>query len=222
MLEDFYGYSGIKPRSYQDLIDVIGPVNQTLWRMLNVKYIVADQQIHYTGFVPIYQKDKEVVYKNIYALPRVYFVNKIGTKTDFSVLNDIKENSFDPKNIAYVDETIPKVDVPDSTANTNIIEYKDETVELSANTSGNNFLFFGDTYLPTGWSASIDGNKTQIYKVNHGFMGIIVPKGKHIVEFRYAPSSFYISKFVVFSLSSLTLLGLIIGIFLEIKNRKKS
>jgi uncharacterized membrane protein YfhO len=220
MLEDFYGYSGIKPRSYQDLMDVIGPVNQTLWRMLNVKYIVADQQIPFPGFVPVYQKDKEIVYNNTNALPRIYFVNKIGTLPDFTLLNNIKENLFDPKNIAYVDGMAPKVDVPDSTAGTDITEYKDETVALSVNASGNNFLFFGDTYLPTGWKAYIDGSKTEIYKVNHGFMGIVVPKGKHNVEFKYAPSSFYLSEYVALSLSSLTLLGLLIGVFLELKKRK--
>jgi uncharacterized membrane protein YfhO len=52
-------------------------------------------------------------------------------------------------------------------------------------------------------------------------MGIVVPKGKHNVEFKYAPSSFYLSEYVALSLSSLTLLGLLIGIFFEFKNRKK-
>ena len=28
LLEDFYGYSGIKPRTYQDIMDVVGPVIQ--------------------------------------------------------------------------------------------------------------------------------------------------------------------------------------------------
>lgn len=222
MLEDFYGYSGIKPRSYQDLMDVVGPINQTLWRMLNVKYIVADQQIPFPGFVPIYQKDKEIVYKNETALPRIYFVDKVGTKPDLSVLSDIKTNSFDPKSIAYVDVAVPKTDVPDSTAKINITEYKDETVAFTAKASGDNFLFFGNTYLPTGWKAYIDGNKTEIYKVNHGFMGIVVPKGKHNIEFKYAPSSFYLSKYVALSLSSLTLLSLFVGIFFEFKNRKKN
>ncbi|MDR3610571.1 MAG: hypothetical protein P4L27_08420, partial [Ignavibacteriaceae bacterium] len=42
LMEDFYGYSGVKPRAYQDLIDVVGPpVNETEWRMLNVKYIIT-------------------------------------------------------------------------------------------------------------------------------------------------------------------------------------
>ncbi len=220
MLEDFYGYSGIKPRSYQDLMDVIGPVNPTLWRMLNVKYIVSDQQIPFAGFEPIYQQGKEIVYKNNNALPRVYFVNKVESQPDLEVLNEIKSNSFDPKEVAFVNGTIPQVNKPDSNSTVNISKYKDETVVLNVKATGNNFLFFGDTYLPTGWKAYIDGNKTEIYKTNHGFIGIVVPNGKHKVEFDYAPTSFYISKYLSLTLSALVILGLIITSIIEIRKLK--
>ena len=63
--------------------------------------------------------------------------------------------------------------------------------------------------LPTGWRAYVDGNETKIYRTNHDFMGIIVPAGQHKVEFRYAPESFYISKYLALVLSSLVVLGLI-------------
>jgi len=86
MLEDFYGYSAIKPRGYQDLMDVVGPVNPTLWRMLNVKYIVSDQQIPYPGFQSIYQQGKEFVYRNGDALPRAYFVDSVKSEPDIEVL----------------------------------------------------------------------------------------------------------------------------------------
>ena len=220
MLEDFYGYSGIKPRSYQDIMDVIGPVNPTLWRMLNVRYIVADQQIPYPGFTPIFQQGKEIVYKNNNALPRIYFVDKVDSLSGLEVLNEIKTNAFDPKNIAFINGTVPQLNKPDSTALVDITEYKDETINLNVKATGNNFLFFGDTYLPTGWKAYIDGNKTLIYKVNHSFMGIVVPKGMHKVKFIYAPTSFYVSKYLALILSSLVVLSLIITSIFEIKKMK--
>jgi uncharacterized membrane protein YfhO len=49
-------------------------------------------------------------------------------------------------------------------------------------------------------------------------MGIIIPKGEHKVEFRYAPESFYISKNIALILSSLVVLGLIA---IMIKDKKK-
>jgi hypothetical protein len=220
MLEDFYGYSAIKPRSYQDYMDVDGPVNPTLWRMLNVKYIVSSQPLPWPGFVELYKDKTEIVYKNDNALPRAYFVNQIEQKPDIEVLDMTKANSFDPKKLAFVNGTKLNVDIPDSTVYANITEYKDELVNLNVNASGNNFLFFGDTYIPTGWKAYIDGQRTNIYKTDHGFMGIIVTKGKHQVEFKYAPTSFYISKYTALTLSSIVLLGLILSLLFEFKKKE--
>src|ERR1035437_3038533 len=235
LLEDFYGYSGVKPRAYQDLIDVAGPVNETAWRMLNVKYIITNSPAQLPGFEPIYQSEKEYVYKNNLVLPRAYFVNKVENKKDIDVLNDMKANSFDPKNIAYSNGENITVEVPDSTTYIHFTDYKDEKVSMNVNASGNNFLFLGNTYMTKGmnikigsfqlfsselWKAYIDGNQSEIYKVNHGFMGIVVPKGIHKVEFIFNPTSFVVSKYVALILSSLTVLGLVITLLIPVIKKK--
>ena len=215
MVEDLYGYSGIKPRGYQDIVDVVGLGNPTLWRMLNVKYLVFGRPVQITGLVPIDEKSKEIVYRNTNVLPRLYFVNKTEVKPPLEMLNMIKNNEFDPKNIAFVEDKDLKVQRPDSTVSVNITEYKDQTIKANVTASGNNFLFLGNTYLPTGWKASIDDKRTKIYKANHDFMGIVVPDGRHIVEFKYAPTSFEISKYVALVLSSFVILGLLLAVYRE-------
>ena len=230
LLEDFYGYSGIKPRAYQDIMDVVGPANPTLWRMAGVKYLVLEKPALMAGLSVIYNGEKTVVERNDNSLPRAYFVDKVEMKNDMEVLNLIKSNSFDPKEIAYVHDKNISGDKPDSTAYVKILKYSDEKLRLDVNASGNNFLFFGSTFfsgqadykifkLPTGWKALIDDNEAEIHQTNHGFMGIIVPKGKHKIEFIYAPISFYLSKYIVLALSSLSLIGLVLGIFIERKRR---
>ena len=94
-----------------------------------------------------------------------------------------------------------------------------KNIELNVNASGNNFLFVGNTFVK-GWKAFVDGNETKIYKTNHGYLGFIVPKGKHEVLVTYSPASFYISKYVALILSSLVMIGLILAIFLEYRKRK--
>src|ERR1039457_41780 len=231
LLEDFYGYSGVKPRAYQDLIDVAGPVNETAWRMLNVKYIITNSPAQLPGFEPIYQSEKEYIYKNNLALPRAYFVNKVENKKDFDVLNSIKANSFDPKNIAFTNDPKINVDAPDSTAYIRFTDYKDEKVSMDVNASGNNFLFLGNTFMTKGinfaglftselWKASVYGNKTKIFKTNHGFMGIIVPKGTHKVEFKYLPTSFLISEYTAVFLSSFIILSLISALLVRIRKNR--
>ena len=221
--QDLYGYSGIKPRAFQDYMDVLGsPVNETLWRMANVKYLVFDSQITIPGLRLIYSRNKTFVYQNENALPRAYFVYLVESKSDLEILNAVKNNLFDPKEIVYVENKSLSVEAPDSSAYVNIDSYKDEKIVLSVNASGNNFLFLGDTYFPNGWKAYIDETETKIYRANHNFRGIIIPAGEHKVEFIYAPESFEKTKYVALILSSLTIIGLIGGIFFIRKTKNGS
>lgn len=209
--EDFYGYSAAKPRSYQDIMDVVGPVNMTLWRMLGVKYVVVDQPFGAAGFTAIQQTEKEIVYRNDRALPRVYFVDSVAQKPAKDILDAIKNDSFDPKKIAFVESPQLKVDKADSTSSVRIDVYKDELVAATVEAKGNNLLFFGTTFLP-GWKAFVDGTETKTYTVNHGFTGIVVPQGKHKIEFVYEPKGFTFGKYLSLILN-LSLFGAIGFVF---------
>ncbi|MFZ1517648.1 MAG: YfhO family protein [Ignavibacteriaceae bacterium] len=222
LLQDLYGYSGIKPRAYQDYMDVLGsPANQTLWRMANVKYLVIDNPVNVAGLVPIYSGDKTYVYENQNVLPRAYFVNSVQQATAMEILNKVKNNLFDPKEIAFVEDANIKVDKPDSTSYVNIENYGDENIFLNVKASGNNFLFLGDTYVGKGWQAFVDETETKIYRTNHNFRGIVVPAGNHKVHFEYLPESFVITKNMALVLSSFVVLGLFVSIGLNFRKKKK-
>jgi hypothetical protein len=220
--QDLYGYSGIKPRAYQDYMDVIGsPINPTLWRMLNTKYIIFDNEITSPDLELKYSGANTFVYENKAALPRAYFVNRVENKPAIETINSVKNNLFDPKEVAYLtDETI-SVEPPDTTAYVEIARYTDEKITLKAKASGNNFLFIGDNYVPKGWTALIDGTETKIYKVNHGFRGIVVPEGEHTITFTYLPESWVIAKNLALGLSSLAIAGVFFGMFLIKRKSKK-
>ncbi len=219
LLEDLFGYSGIKPRAYQDFIDVLGnPVNPTFWRMLNTKYIIFDKPVNFPGLTEISRGSSSIVYENETALPRAYFVDSVANKPALEILNSVKNNSFDPKHTAFVEGENLHVEFSDSTAYANITSYKNELIAMDVNASGNNFLFVGNTFTK-GWKAEIDGQETKIYKANHGFLGIIVPNGKHKVEFKFAPTSFYITKYLALGLSGIIILLLIINSYFHFKKR---
>lgn len=222
LLQDLYGYSGIKPRAYQDYMDVLGtPANQTLWRLANVKYIVLDNPVNLAGLIPVYSGNKTLVYQNQNALPRAYFVNSVQKTTAMEILNKVKNNQFDPKEIAFVEDADIKVDQPDSTASVQIEKYSDENIYFNVNASGSNFLFLGDTYVGKGWKAYVDGNETKIYRTNHNFRGIVVPAGEHKIHFEYLPESFVLSRNVSLVLSSLVVLGLFVSIGLNFRKKKE-
>jgi len=216
--EDFYGYSAVKPRSYQDIAETVNPVNTTLWRMLGVKYIVTDKPYFFEGLTPVHQSQNTFVFQNNNVLPRLYFVDSVAQKPSIEILNAMKDNSFDPKKIAFVNKLDFTFDKADSNSSVRITQYKDESIAADVSANGNNFLFFGTTFLP-GWKAFVNDNETKVYKTNHGFMGIVVPQGKHKVEFIYEPKGFVIGKYLSLMLNLLLLSGIAVVFYF---NKKKS
>ncbi len=52
------------------------------------------------------------------------------------------------------------------------------------NLSRENVVFFSISYNDS-WKAYVDGAETDVYKVNNGMIGVIVPEGEHEIEFVY-------------------------------------
>ena len=163
-------------------------------------------------------------------MPRAYFVNQVAKKSAREIINMVKNTQFDPAYIAFTEEEVASIEAPDSTSFVRIEKYENEFIQLDVNASGDNFLFLGDTYMTgetdyklfkvhTGWKAFIDGAETKIYRANHGFRGIVVPKGNHKIEFVYRPDSFVISKYLSLTFSSIIVLGLIMGIGLNLRKK---
>lgn len=218
--EDFYGYSAAKPRSYQDFMDVVGPTNYTLWKMLGVKYLVTNKPFPFEFFTTIYTSPDSTtfVHRSDSSLSRIYFVDRVEEKPALELMNAIKNNEFNPKEVAFVDKLDFKTDKPGNQAYSKILEYKDEYISAEVNATGNNFLFHGTTFMP-GWKAYIDGIEAKVYKTNHGFQGILVPSGKHKVEFVYKPAGFEAGKYMSLILNVLLLGGIIVLVILGKKKQ---
>jgi len=85
----------------------------------------------------------------------------------------------------------------------------DSAMEIETSSSSNAFLVTSDTYYP-GWTASIDGQLTNIYHTDYLIRGVAVPAGSHRVRFEFRPKSFYVGG--ALSVFSLLLLGLSFGL----------
>jgi len=65
-----------------------------------------------------------------------------------------------------------------------ILNYNVNRIQLKTNFPSQKYLVFNDNYH-TGWHASIDGEKTDIYRTNIAFKGLWVPSGEHTVILRF-------------------------------------
>jgi hypothetical protein len=193
-LQSIYGYQGAKMRIYQDVDDVAGVTNPMVWNISSTKYIFTDQPYSDSIFTQVFKGSKYVLLNNNY-LPKAYFAASYQVKNGLEILNNIREGNFDPVLTVFLEKDPGvKIDVPDSTASAEITGYSMHNITLHVNASGNNLLYLSETYFPAGWKAFIDGKETEIYKSNYLFRSIVVPQGRHVVEFKFEPEAYYTGK----------------------------
>lgn len=212
-LNGAFGYQGAKIRIFQDMVDLAGITSPSVMNLMNIKYLISDQPFQDSTFNVTFKgsnKDSKYVIENKEALPRAFFVSSYKVSDALTIMNELKNGTFDVrKEVRFEKEPNIKLDAVDSTAKVKVTGYENQNITLDAEANGNNLLFISEVYYPAGWKAYIDGNETEIYKTNYLFRSIVVPKGKHKVEFKFAPSSYTTGKTI--SMGANVLLILIFG-----------
>jgi hypothetical protein len=220
----FNGYQGAKLRIYQDAVDVAGGENPFLLGLANVKYIISDAPIKDTvSYTEVY-KGKDIVYRNKFAMPRAFFANEYKVETGLNILQNIKEAKFNPYQTAFLEKDInQKIDKPDSTVYAGISKFGIHDIEYDVNASGNNLLVLDEVYYPAGWKASIDGKETEFYKTDYLLRSIVVPAGRHKVEFVFHPDAYYLGKSISIGANLILIFILFaggIGVYRQRKSKK--
>jgi len=222
-LQAFNGYQGAKMRIYQDALDVVGGGNPLLLGLANVKYVITDPKdpAADTSFAPV-MKGSKTVAENKMFLPRAFFVNEYKVEQPLTILNNIRAMNFNPRQTAFMEKDInKKIDKPDSTASIKLVKATTESYEYDVTATGNNLMFMSDIYYPAGWKAYIDGQETEIYKTDYMFRSIVVPAGKHKVEIKFQPETYYKGKTITLISNIIVGLVLVVGLVGVFKNKKE-
>ena len=181
-LKSIGGYSAVKLRRYQDLIDEhISKMNWNVLNMLNTKYIVT----------------KQGVYPNPDVMGNAWFVNEVlfvPTPDDESAAL----NTLDLHKTAVADEKFREVltCAPQPIAEYEIIltEYQPNKLTYTSNCANNRVAVFSEIYYPEGWHLYIDGEEHNIGRVNYVLRAAVIPAGKHQVKMEFIPSSLSLDK----------------------------
>ena len=204
-ISDIRGYDTVVPQRYADLIDhleghyrfhfhsLFVQASSPLWDLLNVKYVLTDQELG--GKWKLVYKDagNVKIYHNRNVLPRAFVVYRAEIVDHAAQsLERVTDSSFDFREQVVLEEmparwTEPP-EVPTSAA-VYIVDYQPNQVKVQVETSADGLLVLTDTYSP-GWKALLDGQATPVYIANHAFRAVVVPAGTHQVEFVYEPLSF--------------------------------
>ena len=150
------------------------------------------------------------VYRNLRAMPRVWLVSEVISARGEEILQAIRTSvmpdgtAYDPRRTAFVEEPFSLQSIAQQGRHSAVIvDLSGERVEITTQAPSPAFLVLSDVYYP-GWTATIDGQETKIFRTNYALRGVTVPSGGHSIVFRYRPASFYLGLLI----STLTALGL--------------
>ena len=225
------GYHAAKLRRYQEMIEEhisgemnglfqsvadaggemeqLDPAEFPVLNMLNTRYFIFPLQGGQT--VPL---------KNPFALGNAWFVNEV------EYVNNANEeiaaiHGLDPIQKAIVDKKFEAQVKPmpaDSTATISLLAYEPNYLKYEVNTEKGGTVVFSEIYYP-GWQSTIDGEEAPHGRANYILRAMNVPAGKHVVEFKFDPTSMHVTENIAFI--SLGLLALLAIITIVMKFKKK-
>ena len=181
-LKSIGGYSAVKLRRYQDLIDEhISKMNWNVLNMLNTKYIVT----------------KQGVYPNPDAMGNAWFVNDVRfvpTPDDESAAL----NTLDLSKTAVADEKFRSVLTceprPNESDEIVLTKYEPNELTYQASTSSDRVAVFSEIYYPEGWHIYNDGQEIALGRVNYVLRAAVIPAGEHTITMKFVPKALKLDK----------------------------
>lgn len=181
------GYHPAKLGIYDDLItyQLSGQPNFSVLNMLNVKYIIQQNQ----------KGDNTTAYPNMQALGNCWFVK--GVKFVNGATEEMKAlDNFNPRDTAIIDNSYKNIvtgfTAADSLANIKQTAFDNMDIKYESNSNAANVAVFSEIFYKD-WNAYIDGKVTPIAKANYVLRALVIPAGKHTIEFKFEPSVYKLS-----------------------------
>ncbi|MDH7912617.1 YfhO family protein [Winogradskyella sp. SYSU M77433] len=207
-----FGYHAAKLGRYNDLMEFhIYNNNMNVLNMLNTKYIIAEEQ------------GQVFPYTNTDANGNAWFVSSL--KRVENANKEIKLlDSLETKNKAITTQSIAeksKTFIVDSTASITLKEFKPNYLKYESNNSNDGFAVFSEIYYGEGWSAYVDGELMPYIRVNYVLRGMEVPKGSHIIEFKFEPEVVETGSKIALASSAVFGILLLLGIYYGFKIKRE-
>ncbi|MEO5942883.1 MAG: YfhO family protein [Ferruginibacter sp.] len=208
------GYHAAKLGIYDDLtayqLSGQSP-NMGVLDMLNTKYVIQRQG------------NDVVASRNPGALGNAWFVKSVefvnGPVAEMQALT-----GFNPKDTVVVDEQYKNLvagyAAADSNSTIQMKTFDNDDITYESSSTSANVAVFSEVYYKE-WNAYIDGKKALYFKANYVLRAMLVPAGKHTIEFKFEPTLFYTSKNIANIFTWLLMVLLAYCIFAEVRKKQK-
>ena len=175
------GYHAAKLRRFQEYYDYLTfHDNEKLFNSLNVKYLIGKDD-----------QDQDQLYVNPDALGNAWAVDSLLVLNNpDELLNKLKDTDIS-KIALGLKNSIPK-DLPQTLESKDLIKIekvKNSSSHLTYNYNAlsEQLIVFSEIYYPSGWDVFIDGEKSDFFDINYLLRGMLIPEGKHEIDFFFSP-----------------------------------
>lgn len=203
------GYHGAKLKRYLEIIEFhfSRGISMPVINMLNTKYVITQNGVQ----------------ENPSACGNAWFVK--GSVLVNSADEEIQAlKDFNPKATAIVDKRFKNELKPfrlDTLGSIRLKSYSPDELVYESNASSQQLAVFSEIYYEAGWNAYVDGKKVPHFRTDYVLRGMIVPAGKHTIDFKFEQESVKIGEAVSYAGSILLILIIGITVITGLRNKNK-
>ena len=174
-------------QSIYDTLPIMLSEKYTVLNMLNTRYLAINPN--------------SAAIKNNGANGNAWFVSSIKKVANannemlaLGKINSKKEAVINTKDFPEIAGSLSNTYAVDSTASIRMLNYDVNKVSYESSSKISAPVIFSEIYYPEGWNCYIDGKKTNnIFRANYVLRAALIPAGKHKIEWKFEPESFYSS-----------------------------
>ncbi len=219
------GYHGAKLQRYQDIIDeylrseinnlrkvfassptadkvAVALQKQQILNMLNTKYIIYNPKVE-----PVFNT---YAFGNAWMVQSIKWVNNADGAIAALGKTDLRAAVVVDKQFAgqLKEKQFPL----DASAKIKLLSYAPNNLVYDFQSKARQLVVFSEIYYPKGWEVFVDGRRSTYFRADYLLRAMVVPPGKHTIEFKFKPKVWSIGEPV--SLVSSVFLLLVLGWFL--------
>ena len=156
--------------------------NPAVLNMLNVKYFIEAKDEKGTPFVV----PNPSVLGNAWFVKGIKYVN--GPAQEMRALDN-----FNPRDTAIIDESYKNLVTGFVAADSNSFikqsAFDNMAIQYQSSSNAINLAVFSEIFYKD-WNAYIDGKNTPVVKSNYVLRALLIPAGKHTIDFKFEPTIF--------------------------------
>ena len=176
-LKSIGGYSAVKMRRYQDLIDAhISRNNMQVLNMLNTKYFITRNGVQLNP----------QAFGNAWLVEDVTFVDTPDDESQALWNLDLRHHAVADKQF---ESTLTGSGEATNTDAIQMTAYAPNKLDYTTSLAQPRVAVFSEIYYPHDWHLYCDGKELPIGRVNYTLRAALIPAGEHKLHMEFTPSA---------------------------------